>query len=423
MMRLRAGPTLTLAGLAAIALATLGPMPPSARVAQLPFLCLRCGEYGSVDFLLNIALFVPLGIGLRLSGRSFRTGTLIALALTIAIESLQATVIPGRDAAIGDIIANTLGGILGLMVSTWWPPVARPSRRAALGLLVGISGVSVALPAVAVLLFRPSPAPTPTWWGQHAHEFGGMSQFGGRIVSVSLNDIPVSDGVLPGQALFKDSFRQTEVRFAAVAITGPIPPHQAQVAAIADGTGGWVAAIWQDGPDAIASIRLGSADWLLRAPIIRIPGAFAWPPGSRVAIMITASSMALSATVRPPEGTLQVSLPLTTTRAWNMLWPWSTTFSRDPILITAAWLIGWVGLTTGLLFWWGRAAARPRLGAFLAIASLLATLWAAPLATGTPAAKWWEWGCAVAGLGLGALPLRFRPGTDPASAPGRPDPA
>ena len=50
------------------------------RVAGTPVYCIVCGDTGSVDFFLNILLFVPLGLGLALAGFSWRRALLLLSA-------------------------------------------------------------------------------------------------------------------------------------------------------------------------------------------------------------------------------------------------------------------------------------------------------------------------------------------------------
>src|SRR6478672_4733448 len=108
----RAGVPITLASLLAICLATLWPQPPAPVDSHF---CVICGSFGTVDALLNVLLFVPLGIGLSLLEWSERRAVLAMCALSIAIEAAQFFVIPGRDSTLGDVLTNTFGGAMGFM--------------------------------------------------------------------------------------------------------------------------------------------------------------------------------------------------------------------------------------------------------------------------------------------------------------------
>jgi len=83
------------------------------------------------NLVLNVILFVPLGIGLSLSGLRAAPAVLCAFAATIGIEALQIEVIAGRDSSIGDAVANTLGAAIGVRVARRWRREAGESTRLA----------------------------------------------------------------------------------------------------------------------------------------------------------------------------------------------------------------------------------------------------------------------------------------------------
>lgn len=72
-------------------------------------------SYDVVELGANIVLFVPLGALVLLWRRdwSWLHATLIAFATTALIETAQQVLRPERFAAVSDIVANTLGGLIG----------------------------------------------------------------------------------------------------------------------------------------------------------------------------------------------------------------------------------------------------------------------------------------------------------------------
>ena len=114
-LRRRLGPTLALAGLAFVLVATLTPLERSPRAAQRPrCFCLVCGDQGGADVVDNLLLFLPLAVGLRLSGRSpGGSRSLAAFLLSFNVELLQYWLVPGRDASLSDLVTNTASGAIG----------------------------------------------------------------------------------------------------------------------------------------------------------------------------------------------------------------------------------------------------------------------------------------------------------------------
>lgn len=77
------------------------------------------GGFGAADMVLNVVLFVPLGFLAERQGRGHgRLGqiALAAMLLSLAIECVQ-LVIPGRWSSFSDVVANTVGGVLGGVAS------------------------------------------------------------------------------------------------------------------------------------------------------------------------------------------------------------------------------------------------------------------------------------------------------------------
>jgi VanZ family protein len=68
----------------------------------------------------NIVLFLPLGAVLCLLGLRRRTIVLTAFCLSAAIETTQ-LFIPGRTTSSDDVLCNTLGAAVGLLLVSLWP--------------------------------------------------------------------------------------------------------------------------------------------------------------------------------------------------------------------------------------------------------------------------------------------------------------
>ena len=97
----------------------------------IPFLPMLADLKNTV---LNIFLFIPLGIGLPFlwkQYRSLKAAVLFGFCMSLSIELLQ--ILTYRATDINDIIANTLGAALGYLIfhiaSRIIPPVAESSRK------------------------------------------------------------------------------------------------------------------------------------------------------------------------------------------------------------------------------------------------------------------------------------------------------
>ena len=103
--------------------------------------------FSSSGWWLNIALFVPLGIGVAglLNGR-FGTSTFMVAVFAFAIETGQA-VTGFRGPDLVDFIANTLGGVVGFGLWTLSRPLTERVRERATGISPALS-VAVAIPVV-----------------------------------------------------------------------------------------------------------------------------------------------------------------------------------------------------------------------------------------------------------------------------------
>jgi glycopeptide antibiotics resistance protein len=133
---------LTLIYLAAVAWITLGPQPQVASKNSIVMQVLRVLwehpatewiTYNGVEFTANIAMFVPIGLFfLLLFGRSrWWLAMGIPFLMTLGIETAQIWV-PGRVSDIRDVVSNTLGATVGVLVGlALTAPRARRERASA----------------------------------------------------------------------------------------------------------------------------------------------------------------------------------------------------------------------------------------------------------------------------------------------------
>ena len=74
--------------------------------------------YDLVDFVANIAFFVPIGLlgALLLPQRVWWLAIPIGAGLSVALELGQAAFLPQRYASATDVLANTIGAVLGALL-------------------------------------------------------------------------------------------------------------------------------------------------------------------------------------------------------------------------------------------------------------------------------------------------------------------
>ena len=71
--------------------------------------------YGLIEFLANVALFAPFGFFVSaLLDTHPAISALVGFATSASIEALQLAVRPERFATISDVLANTLGAVIGV---------------------------------------------------------------------------------------------------------------------------------------------------------------------------------------------------------------------------------------------------------------------------------------------------------------------
>lgn len=319
---------LILASAAVILMATLTPAPPS---LPLPRWCVFCGTLGGLDFVLNIALFVPLGLGLAGLWKSVPRAVAVGLALSLAIEVLQVRVVPGRDASLGDLLSNALGTAVGAIVALHAGRLLTATGRTAWRLsLLWIVPLGGLLGASARLL-HPAPPRAPLWV-QWAQPKAGFDVFPGVLTELALNGIPVRanerlDPGAPGHpfgersAVVRSTVTLDHRRSRGTALISRLagPDHESFL-------------LGEKGNDAIFRARLRAADARLRLPSLRLPAAFAREayaraartPGQVDTFVVEAVHEPTALVLRrlEPGSALETRLPLSIALGWSLLLPW-----------------------------------------------------------------------------------------------------
>jgi len=213
---------LAVASLAAIGLATLKPQ---ATSSDLGHLCFICGEYGTVDAILNVVLFAPLGIALARSGMRPATAILAGCLCSMLIELAQLFVVPGRNANIGDVAMNTLGTAVGFALGVAGRRPLLPHATLASRLLAAWIGLWVTLQLLSGYSFMAMLPEPPYYRHFNRPPAQGRDAFAGVVLSASVNGKPLAAPLLDNAQRLKTWLRQPQgTTIRAVVVASGVAP-------------------------------------------------------------------------------------------------------------------------------------------------------------------------------------------------------
>lgn len=337
----RAGFAITLASLLAIGLATLWPQPPAPVDSNF---CLICGSFGTVDALLNVLLFVPLGIGLSFLERSTRRAVLAMCVLSIAIEAAQFFVIPGRDSTLGDILANTLGGALGFIAARRWRSIVKPSPRSAGRLAVAWAIFWLAVQIVSGFGFSLS-LPDSRYYGQIARKLGSYATFHGQVSSATVGGVAIPDSAIEDSHQVRELLRQGTT-IAITAVVGDSSRGIAPILRIADDQRREILLVAQKEDAVVFGVSTGASVLRLRRPIFSLPGAFPLhhdrnSAGDSVQMIGRYSRGALVMETWSKRGARALDVPVRSSLGWILWLPFQWLIEGTQAETIAGWV--WTG--------------------------------------------------------------------------------
>jgi hypothetical protein len=400
-----------IASLAAIGFETLLPDP---GVAVGSHWCLVCGSFGGVDSILNILLFVPLGVGLALRGFKGTRAVIGMCALSVLIETAQWLVIPGRYSTIGDVLTNSLGGALGYVITRYASVFLRPSTRFAVALTIGWSVLWLAIQTASAFGFSPM-IPRSEYYGEISPCLGNYEQFHGRVLRAAVGDIQVPD------TRFRDSQRVRQLLLGSAITSVTIIPSGSEqpiapIVRIADAGEREILLLGQAGSGLVFGMRTGASVLRLRPPLFAVadilPSAAGGSSGLATdTITVRARYSAREVVVKTLSRTSHDRrIAITASLGWTMLLPfqWFIAGTNSEFAASAIWI---ACLLLPIGYWGGRivqfrrtrAAMRARLiGLLSTLALLYVGLVTAPHEFGLTAASPGYWLAALIGILAGA---------------------
>jgi hypothetical protein len=327
-------------GITAVILAlTLWPNPAQAELsATTPFLCLPCGPSGASDLFRNILLFIPLGVALGARGTGLGTALMLCAAMTGVIEFLQYAVIPGRDAALADIAANTAGGLAGAWLGQRGMGALFMSPRAAA--VVTVSWATLGVLAIGLMGWSlPSSLPHGTWYGQWAPFGDEPKWFTGDVIEVTLGRRRLPHWRLADSETRRRELAEDTVRLDARVVSMLPPPEGLSIVALADSNGKLIE-LNQGERDLSFSLRTKAALIALHSP---------WFVRRDVMPPIAGDTLVVEGTYWRGYATLNgESLELSALDGWSLVMP-AASGTALAVLVTILWLIalfapiGWYG--------------------------------------------------------------------------------
>lgn len=394
-MQRRWGQLIACAGLLIILSATLIPLPNQAQAAKAtPLWCLVCGDYGGVDVINNILLFIPLAIGLRLMGIPTRTVVLAGAALSLSVELLQLTVIPGRDASLSDLLTNTLGSWVGAFVGGHWRGLLQPTKTLAVRLAAVASVLWLILQAGTGFLLRPW-VPLGPLWSDWSPNLAGRRPFNGRIEFASVSGVLVPEGLARSGSDLSRRLAGGDIRLELEIRPGAPESRWSSVFQLFDRGCRTVLLVEALGTSlAFQTPARAQALWL-RPPRLLIEDALP-TSGSLVRFLAGEQDDTLWGQVGPAANRRAIR-ELSPSQGWMLITPFTYAPGGEATLVT----VGWLAFLLGPIgYWWRRASFGVASLAGPALL-LLAGLGLIPFLLGYPPVGRSEWLGGLLGVGAG----------------------
>jgi hypothetical protein len=381
------GTVLGVLGAAVVLVATLTPVRDVRGVAlATPLLCLVCGDYGGADVAGNLLLFLPLALGLRLSGQSWGRTVLVCGLLSFTVELLQFRVVSGRDSSLSDLLTNTTSGALGATLGGILPRMVAPRpREAAAFLAAGVALLSLLLAASAWLLtpWMPNRPLSSSW----AHIAPGFDVFTGGVESVHLNGAPMPpDGVPADSQALRRRLGAGSFALEADVVSGVPVDYRSWIYTLRVGS---------DRAFTLTQLqRQARIDMPARALRLRLfPPAVTLPEGlperAGVPVRLTASGEDGRVRLTSDYGgqARSVELAISPAYGWIMVLPFDLASGTGVRWITALGL----ALVVLPLGFWARRTGHPLVALAGLVMALVLALAVIPAAGGFPPVHWSEW--------------------------------
>ena len=364
------------------------------RAAQSPVWCLVCGAAGMRDVLLNLLLFVPIGLGLGLRGWAPGRATLAGFVVSLLIELVQFGALVGRDPSLSDLVTNTLGTLAGAALAGRWRAILAPTPVHARG-----AGLAGALCWIGVLYLggwlQHTALPQTRWYGQWQAELGHLDLFRGSVLDVRLNGTRLPGHELGNSAAVRSVLATEDFELRVRAVAGTAPERLAPIFSIFDEHNTAILILGQTGTSVAFGIRTNASRVLVEQPPVILRGALDVQAGDTVMITGGMAQGHYVLGVRHRAGVIERRIPISPAWSWMHVFPWEYVIDSTAPALSALWL-GALILPVGYLLASGFSVAW---GLVLTLALAALGLGTAPGVTALPSIEWQVW----LGAGVGAL--------------------
>lgn len=371
----------------AVALVTLTPGMGGSSGADSIVLCLLCGTTASADALLNMALFLPLGMLVAVRFGPTRA-VLAGVAVSVAIEVTQLLLVPGRYPSTADIVWNGAGAALGAGVV----PLLRAGLRgtsssAAQIMAVGIPGAWL---IVAGLLLVPVRVNEP-YFAEWTPASRFLEHYRGEVLHAELNETSVNPGRFPTGA-DPDGILAGDWTLRVELVKGPPPPSLAPMVRLhTEDTG--ILLLGADGETLVWRERM----W---ARVLRFAYSdYSWTDalaGARTGDTITVGARKTGHDLCLSVAALEhCGIGVGPAASWRLLLTTGGRFHRREMLLSVAWM-------AGLFFLIGLVGGRPTPTLVMAGVTLALVAASVSLTPLTPFG-WTEWSGISLGISSGVM--------------------
>lgn len=338
-----------------------------ARIQETAWYCLACGDAGVTDVLLNLLLFLPLGLFARAERWSLARTTVAVVFLTVTIELCQSILLAGRDASLSDVLANSVGGVGGWLLLPTLLHALHPSRRFASRAVIIIGSCSALVWLATGFGLRVALSDTAPWVGQPMRLWPGHVRYPGTLQRASLSGVGVEDDPLSRLPDRLDSLALT----LDLTHTDPLVTRKPiSLLRVVDGNRQLQLTVGIRGRDLLLEHRVAASRLLLRTPVWRFDDAAITPVNIpwRYQFLRRADRVVLqSGPVAGP--TTELVVPLSVALGWAFVHPFA-----PPVGESAPWwTLLWIGCWLGPLGWFAGIVGGKQAVGFgaLAVGSML----------------------------------------------------